>query len=80
MAGSRKNIPNKTTKRVKELLCTVMENGVDEFMTRMGRLDDKTYCEIYEKLMRYVIPRCTQADIDVTTGNKEIVFKFGGDD
>ena len=56
--GRPKGVPNKTTDRVKQLVCELVEGGMEKALTMLATIEDpKDYLDTISKYISYVIPK-----------------------
>lgn len=57
MGGREKGTPNQATTDLKNWINSILENGKDDFISRLGNLDDRDYIKTFVGLLNYVIPK-----------------------
>ena len=62
--GRNPGTQNRLTKEVKELIFEYLESNFERFNTSMGKLRPKDYVTAYLKLLRMVLPKQIDANID----------------
>lgn len=55
--GRQKGTPNKATIDLKKWVTLILEGGKEEFVRRLGNLDDASYIRTYTGLLGYILPK-----------------------
>lgn len=55
--GRQKGTPNKATTDLKKWVAQILEGGKEDFLKRLGNLDDVSYIRTYTGLLGYVLPK-----------------------
>lgn len=55
-AGRKKNVANRNTAVLKELITDTIQDNYSTFLERLNALNDKEYINAYISLLRYVLP------------------------
>jgi hypothetical protein len=75
--GRKKNVPNKTTKDIKEAYRLLIEKNLDNLTTWLERVaeeDPEKAIRIINDLSEYVIPKLARTDL--TSGDEKIQIKL----
>lgn len=58
---------NKITREVRQALSHIVQGEEKEFIRRWHTLSDRDYCEIYVKLLPFIIPKLAAFKADITS-------------
>lgn len=64
--GRPKGSRNKTAIELKEILFEVISNETDSLLNRLNNLPDKDRIELLIKLLPFVLPKCSNENINVS--------------
>lgn len=65
--------PNKMTKMGRELIGAILNENVDYFKENLTKLKPNEFCDVYLKMMRYVLPQLTNVEMGASEETKNNV-------
>jgi len=79
LSGSRKGIPNKTTKEIRDAFQMLVEDNLDNmkiWLSDVGETDPERALEILIKLSEFIVPKLSRTDIKAEVTDKSIVINL----
>ena len=73
--GRKKGVVNKITKEMRGLVKNILNDNLQDFQRRMNKLNDMDYCNIYVKLLPFVMSKAPRADENKGADKTVIIFK-----
>jgi len=65
----RGNVPNKTTKKARELLTDFMDESFEDVKAAWNRLEDADKVKTWSTLAKYVMPTLTSVKVEDSNGD-----------
>lgn len=62
-AGRKKNVANRNTAVLKELITDTIQDNYSTFLERLNALNDKEYINAYISLLRYILPTLKATEV-----------------
>lgn len=76
--GRKKNVPNKNTAVLKELITETIQDNYSNFNNRLNSLNDKDFVQAYISVLKYVLPTLKAMEVKENTNElpKEIQIEI----
>lgn len=74
--GRKKNVPNKNTALLKELITETIQENYNNFNNRLNKLNDKDFVQAYISVLKYVLPTLKAMEVKENTNEMPKEFQI----